>query len=1122
MSNKLGLRIGSHAIGWTFYQEKEKTLKMGVRVFPVPIEHFGAGKREQSHRAKRRHSRMMRKRFARFRQRKIHLLKILSQVGMCPVTSAEIQDWQQHKAFPHKTLKEWLEPCPYSLRKKGLSEALSLAEMGRILYHISQRRGYFVGRRMEHLPQKYLFQGSPEYQRPGILEVEKDLKKEFLGGYLHQFLPLSQTSYLTPIKRVRNRYLARRMYVQEIHAIWKQQEQHHSELTPVLRDRLIGKPPGYGTYTGGVIFFQRPFGRQKNQLNNCPYEKNKSRALCSHPLYEELRAWQWVNSIRLKGEPLPLSKKQAFLNYFLLHGRFTFWEALQAIDPESKGYNKHYRKSIHGGTFQALMQQPGNFGSAWSHLSEAEQIDIWHCFYFFNDQEKLAEKAQQDWGFSSHTSGRISRIFVDKRTAPLSVKAIRNILQFLRSGFAYDQAVFLAGLKQSLRKNEKPLHLLQEEGVLDELLALWEEQEFEQIRDRLQIFCDQKEWILEPSRWYGKTLHTSPKGNSRSEINLPSDRQIEQLNHPLHITVAYQVRKIIGQLLRQFGPIDCIKITFDTDLKVNRMQRGLYIVEQKRKQKLRERFIQILENNNLPATESHLERMELWGESNHTCPYSGIPITFEELFTEAVKVVLIHPWSQSLNRNTINKVLCREEFADQFQHQSPYDFFGSDSKGWKEVKDRIRNLFVNRTDYPFAQLKAEKFLKRFPRKNYLKFQWQENGLIGNTFTRLLEGVCPEIYVHSIHGVGYLLEHWQSEMIRGLWDRSLEKDFRLKGLQAAATLFLTPEYLHFLSRYENFYEQDFPTPFPKFAQLLAEAYAQLLVTHVQKKKILFTRNKRSRIQGREVLNAHVGVRGSIHRETRYGKAKAPYLDEAYHVRKPLGEFSSFRQINKIVDPQVRAEVLAVAKRENPLSEHTLSKKTFFDKDEAGYEIPKVFLPNRQGDPVPVRKVRIREILHGAVQLHSGINSYVNPRKNHHITIYRDSAVEYRESVVSFWEALQRLRKKESLYQLPVSEGQLICNLHINDLFLLGLQDPGDALEHFSKAELIPYVYRVQKLSKHFYEFRRTFDTSLYDYTYPNYVRINNFGDRKTGWFSYNPYKIQVNSLGDIIPMKKENR
>ena len=39
-------------------------------------------------------------------------------------------------------------------------------------------------------------------------------------------------------------------------------------------------------------------------------------------------------------------------------------------------------------------------------------------------------------------------------------------------------------------------------------------------------------------------------------------------------------------------------------------------------------------------------------------------------------------------------------------------------------------------------------------------------------------------------------------------------------------------------------------------------------------------------------------------------------------------------------------------------------------------------------------------------------------------------------------------------------------------------------------------------------------SLYTYEYPQYIRINNFGDRKTGWFTYNPYKIEVNSLGEI--------
>ena len=40
--------------------------------------------------------------------------------------------------------------------------------------------------------------------------------------------------------------------------------------------------------------------------------------------------------------------------------------------------------------------------------------------------------------------------------------------------------------------------------------------------------------------------------------------------------------------------------------------------------------------------------------------------------------------------------------------------------------------------------------------------------------------------------------------------------------------------------------------------------------------------------------------------------------------------------------------------------------FFDKDDNGKLIPKVFMPNyRGGDPVPIRKVRLREVMHGAV-------------------------------------------------------------------------------------------------------------------------------------------------------------
>ena len=69
-------------------------------------------------------------------------------------------------------------------------------------------------------------------------------------------------------------------------------------------------------------------------------------------------------------------------------------------------------------------------------------------------------------------------------------------------------------------------------------------------------------------------------------------------------------------------------------------------------------------------------------------------------------------------------------------------------------------------------------------------------------------------------------------------------------------------------------------------------------------------------------------------------------------------------------------------------------------------PKVFLPNANGDPVPVKKVRLRETFNAAVQLSKNVNQHVNLRKNHHVIIYKNSKKEYSEDVVSFWEAVKR--------------------------------------------------------------------------------------------------------------------
>ena len=70
----------------------------------------------------------------------------------------------------------------------------------------------------------------------------------------------------------------------------------------------------------------------------------------------------------------------------------------------------------------------------------------------------------------------------------------------------------------------------------------------------------------------------------------------------------------------------------------------------------------------------------------------------------------------------------------------------------------------------------------------------------------------------------------------------------------------------------------------------------------------------------------------------------------------------------------------------------------------------------------------------------------------------------------------------------------------------------------KKQLYEHLYRVQRISNNFYEFRHVYDAYIYDTAYPNYIRILNFGKRKTGWKTYNPKKVYVDILGNLFEYK----
>jgi CRISPR-associated endonuclease Csn1 len=213
--------------------------------------------------------------------------------------------------------------------------------------------------------------------------------------------------------------------------------------------------------------------------------------------------------------------------------------------------------------------------------------------------------------------------------------------------------------------------------------------------------------------------------------------------------------------------------------------------------------------------------------------------------------------------------------------------------------------------------------------------------------------------------------------------------------------------------------------------------------------------------------------------------------------------------------VRKVVLEAIENSGGFKGELVPNHAFFSKNEAGFFIPKVFMPNKMGDPVPVKSVRKRETLSGVVQLKKPYNQYVNLRNNHHVLIYLNKQNKYCEEVVSFWEAIKRFLHGKPIFQLPLDGKEFITSLQINDTFLLDVDERTFDLKLEPRSFIAKHLYRVQKLSSKFYEFRLVHDNEISSTESPSYIRINDFGHRKTGWQTHNPIKLSMNAIGTLI-------
>ena len=544
--------------------------------------------------------------------------------------------------------------------------------------------------------------------------------------------------------------------------------------------------------------------------------------------------------------------------------------------------------------------------------------------------------------------------------------------------------------------------------------------------------------------------------------------------------------------------------------------------ERNRQQKLeRENDRVKIELDHLGKHISHdnLLLYKLWEECKRTCPYTGRSISVTQLFSGEVQIEHIHPWSKSLNDSFMNKTLC---FADENRakgDKTPFEFYSLQGENkWNEVKERALKLFSDTAQYPNSYQKFKRFVQQKFDDDFASKNLNDTRYISKEAKNYMSKICDKVAVSPGQMTANLRQKWGLNAVLNPEDKTKTRDdHRHHAIDALVMACGTVKHLQKLSEWNRYdrkpENKNFPLPWDGFVKDAEVAVDKILVSHKKLNNIITVRTHKTERNGQVYKNIGVAARGQLHKETVFGKRNFNG-EEAFHVRKPIESLATEKQVEKVVDDSIRLLILKRVQELGGFVKDKVPANAFFIIDENGIKQPQIFLPNKNGAPVPIMKVRMKESIGRAEQLKNDVNQWVNPRNNHHVLIYKDEKGNLKEDVVTFWTVVERKRQKQAVFQLPADGETIVTTLQINDMFLLGLKEDEINWENPDYEVLKDSLYRVQKLSSKFYEFRLGKEASIQNNFQPYYRRITGYGEGIGGWQTHNPIKVKISVSGKI--------
>ncbi len=958
----LGLDVGANSIGWMLVREvptvEGPNVIGGVRVFPAATA--TEKNVEKSKTADRRVARGMRRQHDRRSRRRRRLTYVLREIGLLPPKPEPID-------FVYAL-------DPYALRARGLDEPLAPHEFARALIHLAQRRGFQSNRRLDAAD------SDSKRIREEVEKLRAELEKtgcRTVGEYLFRCVAL-------PRERRRGRYMHRAMVREEFERLWEAQAPHHRELLTDDSRRKVEE----------VIFCQRPFlkpERLKKLVGRCAFEPEEMRARVGHRLFQRYRIAQEVANIRLIApdgaeRELTPAEKRRVREYLEEHSALRLEAGDDGVSRLHKllgldasvavNYLRGGRKALKGNEAEIALRKA--LGGPWQELSEEMKDALNELVLEEYDEEKLIARAQQEFGLKREEAQKLAQVSLPDRFGRVSLKAIRRLLPLLEEGQSLSDALAACGYDQR-RLSSRTF----------DILPFPPGTRFAPERERELI----EQGLLLP--------HTTP------------------ITNPVVRKALFEVRKLVNAIIKKYGKPRRIVVELGRDTKGSIEERAAMAKRMRDREKENEKIAQTLREMGLPdPSRTDVLKHRLWEECKRTCPYSGRPITFAQLFVSGeVEVEHILPFSRSLDDSFANKTLCFRDWNQKKGDRTPREAFAeSDPEAYEKMLMRVRDF-----QSEFRWQKLRRFLqKEVDLDSFVARQLNDTRYIAREVRSYLELLGVPVNVTRGQVTAALRRHWGLNTILSP-DGSDEKkraDHRHHAIDAAVIAMTTAKHLKNLARREDFRRErePFPEPWAGWRQAVERAVESIIVSHAPTRR----------------------VRGKLHDETNYGAAD---LDQELFVyRKRVSELTLEMVRKKIRDRRISELLHARLDERWP----EWRKKAGSEQLPANVvpENDPLVLPNRRGEPIPVKKVRLLEKLGITIGLpQAQPQRYVKPGENHHLEIfeYESKGRRRREAVVvTLFEAAQRLRRGEpvvSRHYPQRPDAQFIMSLCKNDIVRL---------------------------------------------------------------------------------------